>query len=115
MTNPIAKDLGEVARLLEKATSGEWRWSINGNIVPEPYTDTEIAAVYSEHDDDTMPANAAAIIAAVQFLRTHSEEIAGALACAREYDELIRHMDAGGDFYDFQCKRTSMQQGGGGE
>jgi hypothetical protein len=69
--------LGEVERLREllaKATPGEWRWSTNGNIVPTPYTDTEIAAVYSEHDDDTEPANAAAIIAAIAFLRSAAFE-----------------------------------------
>ena len=67
------RELAEVLALLEKATPGEWRWSMNGNIVPEQYADDcEIAAVYSEHMDDIgIPANAQAIIAAVAFLRKH--------------------------------------------
>lgn len=68
-----------------KATPGEWRWSHNGNIILDPYTDDcEIAAVYSEHMDDSCPDNAAAIIAAVTFLRDHGETLAAALEAARE-------------------------------
>jgi hypothetical protein len=67
----IHDDLREVMGLLGRATPGPWEWSVNGNIVPIPYGDTEIAAVYSEHDDDRAPANAEAIIAAVAFLRQH--------------------------------------------
>ena len=86
MTNPLAQDLGGVVRLLEKFNAGAF---------------SHQERIDFEH-------------ACVEFIRTHSAEIAGALACAREYDELIRHMDAGGDFYDFQRKRSAIQQGGGG-
>lgn len=73
----LATELARVMALLEKATPGVWRWSVNGNIVPEVYSnDCEIAAVYSEHDDDREPANAAAIRAAVNFLRQHGPDIA---------------------------------------
>lgn len=73
----LATDLARAMELLEKATPGPWRWSVNGNIVPEVYSaNCEIAAVYSEHDDDREPANAAAIRAAVNFLRFYGPYIA---------------------------------------
>lgn len=65
-----------VMTLVNAATPGTWLWSDNGNIVPEKYTDDcEIAAVYSERDDDTCPINASAIIAAVNWLRQYGPAI----------------------------------------
>lgn len=81
--------LSEVMALLEKATPGEWRWSMNGNIVPQEYTqDCEIAAVYTEHDElNTEPANSAAICASVNFLRQHGPALLAALSTpSREGD-----------------------------
>jgi len=69
----LSDRLEEVLADVGKAASGRWRWSTNGNIVPEAYADDcEIAAVYSEHMDDLgVPDNANAIIAAVNFIREH--------------------------------------------
>ena len=80
MTAPLAGALEACLALLGKATPGEWRWSPNGNIVPAHYTDDcEIAAVYTEHSDDSEPANAAAIISAVNLLRDHGPALLAAL------------------------------------
>lgn len=75
---PDLLPLPEVLALLDKASPGPWRWSMNGNIVPDLYSDDcEIAAVYSEHMDDIgVPANAEAIIAAVNYLRAHGAKLA---------------------------------------
>jgi hypothetical protein len=84
---PTAQALAEVVALAELATPGPWRWSENGNIVPEPYTDVEIAAVYTERDDDLAPANAELIIAAVNFIRTHGPALLAQLGGGREVCE----------------------------
>ena len=107
----IAQDLGGVVRLLELATQEEWPEPEASRFVPDKFNVGDSAPYMLVGRDEN---DLRAAVAAVNFLRTHSAEIAGALACAREYDELIRHMDAGGDFYDFQRKRSAMQQGGGG-
>lgn len=112
--------LSEVLALLEKATQGEWRWSMNGNIVPQEYTqDCEIAAVYTEHDElNTEPANSAAICAAVNFLRQHGPTLLAALSTpssegdGRDAERLLYLVKEGGvegfrhvkaDIYDYAC------------
>ena len=93
MTNPLAQDLGGVVRLLEKATPGSWRAGFmhDGEFV-ESATDggalqkgdgsflavSKTANGYNYQD-------AKAIAACVNFLRTHSAEIAGALRDAERY------------------------------
>ncbi len=75
-TKDLAQDLADVLALAERATPGDWRWSDNGNIVPTLYTaDCEVAAVYTD-DDATGAPNAPAIIAAMNFLRTHGPALA---------------------------------------
>lgn len=63
---------------IERATPGRWRWSENGNIVPEVYADDcEIAAVYGDDPtDQTPPYNAIAIMASVNFIREHGQALA---------------------------------------
>lgn len=67
----------DLVALSEKATPGPWHWSKNGNIVPDGYfkdhwtkPDMEIAAVYTERDDEDAPANAEFIIALVNWFRS---------------------------------------------
>ena len=154
MTNPLAQDLGGVVRLLEEMTPGDlivydanegdgWPprplWCFKN----EAYDSGEEPALqggihYGGKED------ADAIAAAVNFLRTHSAEIAGALRDAERYrwlrmmakEELLNPKAAGsewpdirtywriptlicsgpvGGFIDFDAAIDSaMQQGGGG-
>lgn len=80
MTPNLLDELEGVVRLMEAATQGEWYWNEHtANLVtdhPDDGQEFEIAAVYSEHDDDREPANSAAICAAVNFLRTHAPALA---------------------------------------
>lgn len=71
-----------VMTLLDGATPGPWMWSDNGNIIPEAYSqDCEIAAVYTNREDDAAPVNASAIIAAVNWLRKHGRTLRAADNC----------------------------------
>ena len=78
MSKLLSEILEDVISDVSKVTAERWRWSTNGNIVPETYTDNcEIAAVYSEHMDDIgVPDNATAIISAVNFIRDHGPALA---------------------------------------
>jgi hypothetical protein len=79
MTTPLVQ-ITELIELGKKATQGNWRWSENGNIVtdkPNRGCDAEIAAVYTERDDDDAPANAEFIVALVQWFRSNAEALAG--------------------------------------
>ena len=95
MTNPLAQDLGGVVRLLEKATPGPYEashpiepgfgfgaWSTIAG-------DDEIVVAQCQ-----FPADANAVAAAINFLRTHSAEIAGALREADRYRKLKEHFSA---------------------
>lgn len=76
------KALEKAVELVAKATPGPWRWSENGNLMATGDRDVdEICAVYTERDDDAEPKNAAAIRAAVNFIREHGPSI---LATASE-------------------------------
>ena len=152
MTNPIAQDLGGVVRLLEKATPGKWNHyesKYDGDVYMVQAAPPKMHVLcryngdgdgYTQQDVD----NAAAIAACVNFLRTHSAEIAGALRDAERYrwlrmmakEELLNPKAAGsewpdirtywriptlicsgpvGGFIDFDAAIDSaMQQGGGG-
>ena len=151
MTNPLAQDLGGVVRLLEEMTPGDlivydanegdgWPprplWCFKN----EAYDSGEEPALqgsihYGGKED------ADAIAAAVNFLRTHSAEIAGALRDAERYrwlrmrlaaEELdnedaarmalsmvgpIVFRPADADYCDEldTAIDSAMQQGGGGE
>ena len=75
---PISAD--RLRELLDKANGLPWRWSENGNIVPLGYPhgewDFEIAAVYTERNDDEAPANAELIIEAVNALPALLQQLA---------------------------------------
>lgn len=76
--------LAEVMGLLDRAFDMPLRWSENGNIVPLVYTqDCEIAAVYTDREDNGCPNTAAALIAAVNYLRSHGEAIRELVEAAR--------------------------------
>lgn len=141
MTNPLAQDLGGVVRLLEKATPGPWKAThplhrVGG--IPGVKSEThkvDVAAFQYQADSD-------AAVAAVNFLRTHSSEIAGALEQLRDLHDSIRTvydavpalpitadtMDAATDALHAFCllvgihrvdvgdpqPQPAMQQGGGG-
>lgn len=80
----VADGLEYVMTLVDAAAPGPWLWSENGNIVPEQYADDcEIAAVYSERDDDCCPINASAIIAAVNWLRANGRSMLSAAQGAK--------------------------------
>ena len=138
MTNPLAQDLGGVVRLLEKATPGKWNHyesKYDGDVYMVQAAPPKMHVLcryngdgdgYTQQDVD----NAAAIAAAVAFLRTHSAEIAGALRDAERYRWLkcnCQHMPdelgIAGQLYfgtyawgDLDTAIDSaMQQGGGGE
>lgn len=92
MTNPLAQDLGGVVRLLEKATPGPWAYSkrndpewpasiISGMDTGRAYA----VAMCPRYRNSDWSGDANAIIAAVNFLRTHSAEIAGALRDAERW------------------------------
>jgi hypothetical protein len=92
MTNPLAQDLGGVVRLLEKATPGPWTVGQFGS-VHRPKVEGSESSVGSaivvggskSGMYDGYQENCEAIAAAVNFLRTHSAEIAGALRDAERY------------------------------
>ena len=152
MTNHLAQDLGCVVRLLEKASPGAWfhrESKYNGDtyIVQAPHPTNHVLARYDGDGDGYSQQevdNAAAIVACVNFLRTHSAEIAGALRDAERYrwlrmmakEQLLNPKAAGsewpdmrtywriptlicsgpvGGFIDFDAAiDAAMQQGGGG-
>lgn len=85
----LAQDLGGVVRLLEKATPGEWfarrgyrymHVRAKGDKFGDPYIMEARQRGTVRLDDD-----AKAIAAAVNFLRAHSAEIAGALRDAERW------------------------------
>ena len=96
MTNPLAQDLGGVVRLLEKATPGKWNHyesKYDGDVYMVQAAPPKMhvlcryngdGAGYTQQDVD----NAAAIAACVNFLRTHSAEIAGALRDAERWQPI---------------------------
>ena len=133
----IAQDLGGVVRLLEKATPGKWNHhesKYDGDVYMVQAAPPKMHVLcryngdgdgYTQQDVD----NAAAIAAAVNFLRAHSAEIAGALRDAERYRWLkcnCQHMPdelgIAGQLYfgtyawgDLDTAIDSaMQQGGGG-
>ena len=144
MTNPLAQDLDGVVRLLEKATPGPWSYSKRND--PEAPasivsgTDAGIAyaiAMCPRYRNSDWSGDANAIIAAVNFLRTHSAEIAGALRDAERLDyiertfsgmtnrerylpvQMIWGKGANGRTLREACdkymqRESAMQQGGGG-
>lgn len=136
MTNPLAQDLGGVVRLLEKATPGPWTVGQFGS-VHRPKVEGSESSVGSaivvggskSGMYDGYQENCEAIAAAINFLRTHSAEIAGALRDAERYRWLkcnCQHMPdelgIAGQLYfgtyawgDLDTAIDSaMQQGGGG-
>ena len=78
----IAQDLGGVVRLLEKATPGEWREPEASRFVPDKFNVGDGAPYMLVGRDEN---DLRAAVAAVNFLRTHSAEIAGALRDAERY------------------------------
>lgn len=128
MTNPLAQDLGGVVRLLEKATPGPWTVGQFGS-VHRPKVEGSESSVGSaivvggskSGMYDGYQENCEAIAAAVNFLRTHSAEIAGALRDAerwRVWRELGEHEAADIAWLNAGEERDAaldaMQQGGGG-
>lgn len=89
----IRSEVEAVMALAAKATPGEWRWSVNGNIVTDAPradgSDPEIAAVYTEHGDDSEPANSAAICALLNLFRTHGPALLAKLEDAENFAWLI--------------------------
>ena len=144
MTNPLAQDLGGVVRLLEKATPGKWAYSkrndpewpasiISGMDTGRAYA----VAMCPRYRNSDWSGDANAIIAAVNFLRTHSAEIAGALRDAERLDYIERTFTgmSNGERYlprvmgwgksrngrtlreacdKYMQRESAMQQGGGG-
>ena len=88
----ISQDLGGVVRLLEKATPGPWTVGRFGS-VHRPKVEGSESSVGSaivvggskSGMYDGYQENCEAIAAAINFLRTHSAEIAGALRDAERY------------------------------
>lgn len=128
----LAQDLGGVVRLLEKATPGELTvtWMENASTRWPVATDSRrqlTVEAYSRRKD----ADTRAIAACVNFLRTHSAEIAGALRDAERYRwlrsdsaDLGPLFSAGsggslemhsGDDLDTAIDAAMQQGGGGGE
>ena len=92
MTNPLAQDLGGVVRLLEKATQGPWTVGRFGSVHRPKAEGSEssvgsaiVAGGSKSGMYDGYQENCEAIAAAVNFLRAHSAEIAGALRDAERY------------------------------
>lgn len=93
----IAQDLGGVVRLLEKATPGPWTVGRFGS-VHRPKVEGSESSVGSpivvggskSGMYDGYQENCEAIAAAVNFLRAHSAEIAGALRDAERLDYIER-------------------------
>ena len=134
----LAQDLGGVVRLLEKATPGPWTVGRFGS-VHRPKVEGSESSVGSaivvggstSGMYDGYQENCEAIAAAVNFLRTHSAEIAGALRDAERY-RWLRAAHGSMDFgfwhvCDFAgciigqqpeeldtAIDSAMQQGGGG-
>lgn len=125
----LAQDLGGVVRLLEKATPGKWNHyesKYDGDVYMVQAAPPKMhvlcryngdGAGYTQQDVD----NAAAIAACVNFLRTHSAEIAGALRDAerwRAWRDLGEHEAADIAWLNAGEERDAaldaMQQGGGG-
>ena len=137
----IAQDLGGVVRLLELATQEEWPEPEASRFVPDKFNVGDSAPYMLVGRDEN---DLRAAVAAVNFLRTHSAEIAGALRDAERYrwlrmmakEQLLNPKAAGsewpdmrtywriptlicsgpvGGFIDFDTAIDSaMQQGGGG-
>lgn len=82
------QQLVELLATSAQASKGPWRWSENGNLVEASYDGTdetqEIAAVYTERDDDAEPLNATMIRQAVNFIRDHGPAIAELIEAARK-------------------------------
>ena len=142
MTNPLAQDLGGVVRLLEDMTPGDlivYDANEGDGWPPRPLWCFKNEG-YDSGDDPALQGSihyggkedADAIAAAVNFLRTHSAEIAGALRDAERY-RWLRAAHGSMDFgfwhvCDFAgciigqqpeeldtAIDSAMQQGGGGE
>ena len=144
MTNPLAQDLGGVVRLLEKATFGVLRadghkdWfqptvmlhSGDDIVARYHHGAPDFTCTVGKHEYELR--NAEAVEACVNFLRTHSAEIAGALRDAERY-RWLRAAHGSMDFGFWQVRDfagciigqqpeeldtaidSAMQQGGGGE
>lgn len=138
----LAQDLGGVVRLLEKATPGPWTVGRFGSVHRPKVEGSEIsvgsAIVVGGSKSgmyDGYQENCEAIAAAVNFLRTHAAEIAGALRDAERWREVANKawfVDAAANVYDLHQRANSwepsladeddvaaaidsaMQQGGGG-
>ena len=78
----IAQDLGGVVRLLELATQEEWPEPEASRFVPGKFNVGDSAPYMLVGRDEN---DLRAAVAAVNFLRTHSAEIAGALRDAERY------------------------------
>ena len=142
MTNPLAQDLGGVVRLLEDMTPGDlivYDANEGDGWPPRPLWCFKNEG-YDSGDDPALQGSihyggkedADAIAACVNFLRTHSAEIAGALRDAERY-RWLRAAHGSMDFgfwhvCDFAgciigqrpeeldtAIDSAMQQGGGGE
>ena len=134
----IAQDLGGVVRLLEKATPGPWSYcgqstghACTCGLVWGSGDHSPAVAEFSLTDEEyeghrpgqeEREANTELAVAAVNFLRTHSTEIAGALRDAerwRVWRELGEHEAADIAWLNAGEERDAaldaMQQGGGGE
>ena len=136
---PLAQDLGGVVRLLEKATPGPWTVGRFGSVHRPKVEGSEssvgsaiVAGGSKSGMYDGYQENCEAIAAAINFLRTHSAEIAGALRDAERY-RWLRAAHGSMDFgfwhvCDFAgciigqqpeeldpAIDSAMQQGGGGE
>lgn len=95
----LAQDLGGVVRLLEKATQGPWTVGRFGSVhrpkVEGSESSVGSAIVVGGSKSvmyDGYQENCEAIASAVNFLRTHSAEIAGALRDAERYRWLREHV-----------------------
>ena len=127
----IAQDLGGVVRLLELATQEEWPEPEASRFVPDKFNVGDSAPYMLVGRDEN---DLRAAVAAVNFLRTHSAEIAGALRDAERYRWLREHFRFANDsmheiwFDDTlepddygvptdldQTIDSAMQHGGGGE
>lgn len=104
MTNPLAQDLGGVVRLLEKATPGEWR--VSGECVifddrrlvccgrgmyeccGDPDVDGAEHPIVGLLGGNPNISDVETIAACVNFLRTHTAEIAGALRDAERWQPI---------------------------
>ena len=107
MTNPLAQDLGGVVRLLELATQEEWPEPEASRFVPDKFNVGDSAPYMLVGRDEN---DLRAAVAAVNFLRTHSAEIAGALRDAERYrwlrmmakEQLLNPKAAGSEWPDMR-------------